>query len=742
MNNKLQTILIVEDNKINRKILAKMLSTDYEVLEAENGKVAVDIIDEKSDEISAILLDIVMPVMNGYEVLEYLKNENLIHIPIVVMTGDTDSKSEEKALDLGAWDFVSKPYQPRVLFTRLKNAIARSKMNYLQQIQHVAEHDRLTDLYNRRHFFETTEKMVRNHDDEECAFIRIDINRFQLINSFWGEAGGDELLKYIASQIRDIVSKYEWYAYGRIESDVFGFCIPYDEEICHEDLTTMIENISGYNKEYEVEPSFGIYRIEDHLVTAETMYMCATLAAKQCKHKFMTYISFYDEKMSQRVRQEQEITHEMQQALDNEEFLVYFQPKYNTQTKTPYGAEALVRWKHPDKGMISPGLFIPVFEQNGFVGKLDYYIWEKVCMYIRKWIDMGIHPAPVSVNMSRAEITNPQLVEMLTGLTRKYDIPTSLLNLELTESAYMDNPDAINNVIFKLHEAGFIILMDDFGSGYSSLNTLKDIEVDILKIDMKFLSLDEENVKSKKILASVICMARWIGLPVVTEGVETEEQYNFLQSIGCEYIQGYYFAKPMPVSDYEKLIIENKPIEAETNLKDVDSEFLLPQGIKEKIYRDELTGAYNRRYLNEWLFLDLEDDLHYDVSLGLVLVDIKSFKKINDTDGHLAGDEVLQKVAAALMKCVRKNDTVIRYGGDEFIIIFTSCHEEIVRKKMEELRAAVNDIKLCDTGNVFSGANFGYSYVEAFHKNRAKLNEMIQLADEMMYKDKQGTVKE
>ena len=399
-----------------------------------------------------------------------------------------------------------------------------------------------------------TEKLIGQHRSENIVFVRMDINRFRLINAYWGETGGDELLKFIGEQIRLAVSEYDWSSYGRIESDVFCFCIPYEKEKCENSLQLLIRKIGEYNTRYLIEPSFGLYVVEDFQLSCENMFMYATLAAKACKGKYMKYSDFYNEKVSDNLMIEQEITQDMQRALENEEFIPYFQPKYNTKTRRPYGAEALVRWKHPEKGMISPGVFIPAFEKNGFIGNLDYYIWGKVCQHIRKWIDEGIEVTPISVNMSRVELSNPNLVGMLTGLIHKYKIEPKYLQLELTESAYIDNPEFMDNTIKHLHGAGFVVLMDDFGSGYSSLNTLKDISVDILKIDMKFLSADEANVKSKKILASVITMAQWIGIPVITEGVETEEQYEFLKKLGCEYIQGYYFAKPMAPLDYQDLI--------------------------------------------------------------------------------------------------------------------------------------------------------------------------------------------
>lgn len=731
--NKRQTILIAEDSKTNRIILTRMLQKEYDTILAENGQEAIELLSANIESVSAILLDIMMPVKNGYEVLDYIRKNHLLNIPVIVMTGETDEESEERTLDLGAWDFVPKPYKPKVLFTRLRNAIARSKMNYLAQVRHIAEHDQLTDLYNRRHFFENTENLLKNHVGEEAAFIRMDIDRFRLINAFLGEAGGDQLLKYIAEELEKVLESYPWCTYGRIESDIFGFCVPYEKERCEKDLKYLRERINEFNRAYLIEPSFGIYCMTELNQSIESIYVGASLAAKKCKDQFQVYINYYDSKMSENMRDENMITQEMQKALEREEFLVYFQPKYNTQTKSPYGAEALVRWNHPERGMISPGVFIPIFEKNGFIGNLDYYVWEKVCQYLKKWQEEGINPAPVSVNVSRAELSNPNVAEMIIQLVEKYQIAPKILNLELTESAYMDNPEAMNHVIDRLHEAGFTILIDDFGSGYSSLNTLKDIEVDILKVDMKFLASDSSNVKSKKILSSVITMSQWLGLPVITEGVETEEQYQFLQSIGCEYIQGYYFAKPMPVEEYEVLIRNTKPIEAKYRSR--EQEYMVPQQAKEKIYRDDLTHTYSRRYLKEWLLLDIEGDDKREFSLAVILVELKFFKQVNEKHGYLTGEEVLQQVAGILLANTRKKDAVIRYGEDEFLMVLSKCEEAVVQKKILELQGKIQ--RIAEEQKMSFRADFGYSYREAFERKEQILKDMIEAAYRMKYQNKQ-----
>lgn len=570
MEREKQVVLVVEDQKINREILRRILEPDYEVVEASDGNAALTLLYERSN-ISAILLDIVMPVMDGYGFLRAFKNTPFASIPVIAVTATKDAVSEQKALDLGAWDFISKPYEPKVLTMRLKNVIVRSQFYLINEMKYVYEHDSLTDLYNRTGFFTRTRELLRGHHDQTFAFVRFDVDNFHLINSFWGEEEGNRFLQFIADEMRRMAKLTSPATYGRISADTFCMCIPFDPDFIDRCLEAAKKDLSDYNPNYLIKSSTGIYVIEDPSESVERMYEWSTLAARECKGKYKTFVSYYKPEMSQKAMLEQTIVHEMQHALDNEQFEVFLQPKYNLETSQPYGAEALIRWRHPEKGLISPGVFIPVFERNGFIDKIDQYMWEKTCQLLRKWIDEGKKPAPISVNVSRVNIYNPNLVALLTGLVRKYGLEPGLLNLELTESVYMDDPELMKKTVIALQKAGFVVMMDDFGSGYSSLNTLKDIPVNVLKIDMNFLSSGTSGGRNQCILASVIRMAGWLSIPVIVEGVETSEEIRFLKSVGCGYVQGYYYARPMPVSEYEQLINSavQRPVESSSENHDI-----------------------------------------------------------------------------------------------------------------------------------------------------------------------------
>jgi len=563
MESERQTVLIVEDQPFNRAILRNILGGEYEVDEASNGVEAFDVL-ARDGKVAAILLDIVMPIMDGYTFLQKLKDSPYASLPVIAVTGEKDEESEQKALNLGAWDFVSKPYQTNVLLLRLKNVIIRSQFYLLTEMQRAYEFDSLTGLYNRTKFFAETQRLLRAHTEVRFCMVHFDIDHFHLLNTFWGEEEGNRFLRFIADEIRAIGDASEPCSYARINADTFCICLPYDAAAIKKHVETVVAHLTDYNRNYLIEPSFGVYIITDPAERIEAMFEHATLAAKECKGKYMTFMCYYKPEMDEKLAQEQVIINQMQQALDQEQFVVYLQPKFNLRTEKPYGAEALIRWQHPTKGLLSPGMFIPIFERNGFIGQIDYYMWEKTCQLLRRWIDQGRQPAPISVNVSRVNMYNPNLISMLVGLVKKYDIDPALLNLELTESAYMDNPEIMGKTVTALHEAGFIVMMDDFGSGYSSLNTLKDIPINVLKIDMKFLSGQTDEARKECIMAAVVHMAGWLDIPVIMEGVETAQQVAFLRSIGCGYVQGYYYARPMPVDDYERLVDGLRQLPAES----------------------------------------------------------------------------------------------------------------------------------------------------------------------------------
>ena len=392
------TILIVDDEVIVKKSLEKVLKDEYSILQAENGEVALNMLAIHAEKIVAIVLDMVMPVMDGLTFLEHFRNyQEYNNIPVIVATSNDDEGVEQKCLEYGVWDFVMKPYNPFLLQFRIKNVIDKSRML-------MSERDPVTGLYTKLKFYQKVRHMLAEVVGEKFAFVRIDIDRFKMINNFYGIQEGDKVLMSIAKELIKISAVFDYFVYARLENDVFACCLPYKEENIEILANDLQLNLKKENKDYNIKVSCGVYVINDYNMDVSEMYDRAYLAAKNCKGKFVQNIAYYDESMIEDMRQEQFVINAVNKAIEEEQFVVYLQPKINLITGKPYGAEALVRWMHPTRGMIAPAEFIPVYERNGIIGRLDQYMWRKVCALLRKWIDEGKEPDPISVNVSRVNI--------------------------------------------------------------------------------------------------------------------------------------------------------------------------------------------------------------------------------------------------------------------------------------------------------------------------------------------------
>lgn len=413
--------------------------------------------------------------------------------------------------------------------------------------------DGLTGLFNQKAFQKEIKKAVSSSDYREYIVVYFDVQRFKAVNDMFGTAEGDRLLKHIAGVISKNVENTGCGC--RMSSDRFVFitkCPPEERENL---IIRVLDSIADFDLPFEVSCNAGVYIINENDISPNAVIDRAIIAQNSVKGNYTQRFAVYTETLRENLLSEQEITGMMRFALKNEHFVVYYQPQYNHSTGLLVGAEALVRWLHPERGMISPAKFIPVFEKNGFITKLDLYVFEKVCRFIRNCIDNHILIVPISTNLTRYDIFSPNFIETLESIRKKYDIPPKYVRVEITESAAIGNGQFINEAVKKLHGYGYIVEMDDFGSGYSSLNILKDIDFDIIKLDMKFLQNEKDSQnRGGTILSSVVRMVNWLGLPIIAEGVETVRQADFLGSIGCEYIQGYLYSKPLPETQYLELI--------------------------------------------------------------------------------------------------------------------------------------------------------------------------------------------
>lgn len=418
------------------------------------------------------------------------------------------------------------------------------------------QYDKLTGLYDGVTFCRMVKNAVAEDNEKKYALILFDIEKFKIVNELYGFDFADEVLEFIAFNMRNIF-KETGAVICHFMSDFFGIFTEYDSE---EDLIEMVKQISSKTSLYKNVPvslSFGIHKIRDRSLSPRLICDYANMAKKTVKGNRIVNYAFYTEKIKNRILEDKYIENEMEYALKNGQFSMYLQPKYNISTSEIIGAEALVRWVHPKKGLIMPDKFIPLFEKNGFIVNLDKYIWEQACIEIRKWIDSGQTPVPISVNVSRVNVGNPKLIEILDSLVEKYKIDKKYLELEITETVYYDDQNHLIETLNQLKKADYTLLMDDFGSGFSSLNMLKNTPFDILKIDRNFLNETMITDKGKKIILHTISLSNDIGINTVAEGVETKEQAEYLLECGCNVAQGYYYSKPVELNVFDEMFHKN-----------------------------------------------------------------------------------------------------------------------------------------------------------------------------------------
>ena len=544
-------VLVVDDEEVNREILGNILGTQYEVSYAGNGRQAYDMLHERLTRYSLILLDLLMPEMDGFELLEKIKSEEAVsNIPVIVMT--SEKPAEVRSIKMGADDFITKPYDmPEVILARCERII---QLYEDKSIIRSAEKDDLTDLYTREFFQEYIRQIDGSGHGSQMDAIVLNIEHFHMLNEMFGRKTGDSVLKKISDMVTDMLG--EGVCIGcRPDADYFYFYLEHRDSY-DEVFKALSEELSGISKIPGVRMRLGVYQNVDTNISIEDRFDHAKYACDRIRGDYNRQISFYSKEENEKDLYHEQLINDIDNAISNRDLVVFYQPKYGIQCDEPElrSAEALIRWRHPKYGMISPGDFIPLFESNGLIQKLDHFVWEEAARQIRKWKDEYGITVPVSVNVSRVDIYDAQLEDRLVRILKDNDLDAKELMLEITESAYADDAKGLTDVVTKLRESGFRIEMDDFGSGYSSLNMITEIPIDVLKMDMKFIRNMNKDAKSLKLVELVIEIADYLGVPVVAEGVEDKSQVDQLKSMGCELIQGYYFSKPVPPEEFNKFI--------------------------------------------------------------------------------------------------------------------------------------------------------------------------------------------
>lgn len=540
-------VLIVEDNEINREILKVTLEDDYDVLEAVNGEEGLNILSQYYKDISLILLDVVMPVCDGFEFLSRQKSDSLLaSIPVIVTTGNNSQEDELKCLSLGAVDFITKPYNALIVKSRIDSVI---KLRESSMTLAAIEKDELTGLYTRQAFYHHARTFTHFMTEEKFNVVILDVSDFKLINGTYGTKKGNEVLVYLSNAFRyyvknGLLTRYE----GDQLLGLFHSKVKMDVERINRNINKIAEEAPIPNIRIKV----GIYEDVDTNLSIPVICDRALMAEKSISKDFKTNVAFYTDEMNQKQLAQRQMENDFKSAIANREFKVYYQPKYDVNTENIVGAEALVRWQKPDGTLISPGAFIPLFESDGLVVHLDEYVFENVCQFQKERMENKLPMVPISVNLSRASIHFNDVVEHYVDIVNQKQIPFECVPIELTESATLYS-EMILEITDQLVKAGFTLHMDDFGSGYSSLTSLNELNFSTVKLDKSLINYIDQ-ARGKKIVQQAIDLGHGLDMKVVAEGVESKEQRDCLKEMHCDMIQGFYYSKPLKQEDFiEKL---------------------------------------------------------------------------------------------------------------------------------------------------------------------------------------------
>lgn len=549
-------VLIVEDEFVNQQILGQIIAKDFEPIYANNGQEALDILHEAPQEISLVLLDLNMPVMDGFTLMSIMNEEEILkRIPIIALTNDRSS--EIRSLQLGAQDFITKPYDmPEIVLARIKRSILLAEETDLILR---TENDLLTGLTTKRYFFEYINLFDQHNPNANMDAIAINIKKFRTINALLGHRFGDKLLVSIANSLKKLMNTYEGIV-SRVDSDTFFVYISSIDNY-EEVITNALEEASlKVQKEGRVAFKIGINRVVNRDLSVEKRFDDALRAMRLNKDNLKTTLVVYDQKMHENELFNEKLILGFEKSLENKEFKIYLQPKMNIAGDKPRlsSAEVLVRWIHPGYGIISPTVFVPLFESNGLITRLDKYIWEEAASQIKEWKEKYGITLPLSINVSRVDLFSATLMDDLMEIMHKYDLKFDELFLEVTESACVEDAKEVTKRVTALKNKGFVIEMDDFGTGYSSLHMVSSLPLDALKIDRSFVLNLLNNEKSKVMVQVILELAKLLSAKCIAEGVENEEQLKLLKEMGVEIIQGFYFSKPIPTDEFfDKYLKDN-----------------------------------------------------------------------------------------------------------------------------------------------------------------------------------------
>ena len=539
-----RTLLVVDDAELNRELLELQLQDEFTILKAADGLEALAILQERYSEISLMLLDLVMPKLSGQELLCRIQGDPLLSsVPVVVMTSEDSTEMESHCLELGASDFIRKPFNPFILHHRVRGLI---RLHEADSALAAIERDNVTGLYNKEAFTHYAKAFRKEHRGSELVASVAQTVDFEYLEERYG---AEALREYLRKAGQLLASSGESNISGYVgEGRFVSLCIA-----CEGMNTAWLRNtMEEFLRESpipNIKTLFGVYRPvpQERDITQVFRTINTTMRALgDSQREDLVIFGPEEEKALERRRQ---LVADMETSLANGDFYVVFQPKHRAADGALCGAEALVRWNHPQLGPVSPGEFIPLFEENGFINQLDYYVHTRVYRMMRHWLQEGLPVVPVSANFSRRDLLDSSYVDYLVKIRLEHpdDVPPHLLRAEITEGLLTHDLGLLLENLDKLHSVGYKIELDDFGSGYSNLAALADLPIDTLKLDISLVrTLDTK----EPVLCHCIELAHDLELKVVAEGVETKQQLERLSELGCDLIQGYYFSRPLPEAEF------------------------------------------------------------------------------------------------------------------------------------------------------------------------------------------------
>ena len=745
-------ILIVDSNPENIAQLTEILSPVYTIITASPEN-AFDLIAKKEEDIATAVLYIkdAFPIVK--QLRSYIPTEKF---PVLINTDIDNSELENQLLEIEVTDFLKKPYDKRRVLQRLKTAIKLSQAN--KAIDEL-ERDELTGLLTRKAFLLKVEQFISHNHDKNFCIIAFDFDNFKSSNSLYGVEKCNEFLAYSAKEMMKVMPEG---ISGRYGGDQYILFYEYDEKVDIERLNRIVKMILDKAPIPHQIVKMGIYAPIDCELPLVICCDRAFLSISGIKGKYGKDVAFFEENLQNQLLNEQRIIETMERALEESQFQVFYQPKHETITGHIAGAEALVRWNHPEYGFMAPASFIPLFERNGFITKLDAFVLEQVCKDIKRWEQDGLPLVPISVNVSRRDFMEPGCIENQYRIIDEYKVDHSLLHMEVTESLYSENTAVIISQVKKTQDMGFTIEMDDFGSGYSSLGSLSTFPLNILKLDISFV---RNIIKNEIVIENIIKMAHRMGLLTIAEGAETLEQYKILKTLGCDYIQGYYFSKPLSCRDFEAYLMKASVLSAgsiKLEKQDVEQTVLsesmlmaaneVAEGIPGGFFSYHADGAlelisFNTELIKMYGCSSAEEFREYVGNSFCGIVHPDDFTRVQRSigqqiteDNNIDYVEYRIKAKDGTIKYVKDYGRFVKtknYGDIFYVFLNDITMEE--RAKAEAEAELVRKIELQRTADIASNANRAKN-IFMYNVSQSILNDIQQLLD--LTRTKDGTVRD